>query len=121
MELQDFITQVLIDIVQGVANAQKKVANADIVPDKSESSLNTMVQKLTPLQVVEFEVCISVDESKGNSGKIGVVAGFINAGGGVNASTEKGHSTTVKFAVPVRLPVQRVRTVDANDGEHPMG
>ena len=100
MELRTFITKALIDITQGVADAQRQSEETEIVPH-TNIQLNAIELGFTPYQVVKFEVQVRVDESKGSEGKIGVVSSLIGASMAGSSSNESQHVTTLQFSVPV--------------------
>lgn len=102
MELRQFISQALIDIVEGVADAQAKSANSQIVPP-TEETLEIVSSGLTPYQSVKFEICVRIDESKGSEGKIGVLSGLIGASMAGKSSNESEHTTSLQFCVPIRF------------------
>jgi len=103
MELRTFVKTALIDIINGLKDAQNECVDAVIVP-KQHTGLAYVSAKISPLQVIEFEVSVIAEESKGTEGKLGVVNSLINAG--VAGKSEKGTTSAsiLKFSVPVFLP-----------------
>lgn len=101
MELQNFITETLKQIVEGVQGAQKYIAtkqiNATIQPKKSQEKIET----------VEFDVAVTSIESNqsGISGGIKVASIFNIGGEGKNLSSEQNISR-IKFKVQIELPHQ---------------
>jgi hypothetical protein len=110
MELRNFISQALLDVMGGVEDAQKKTpVGGAIAPlgfyggwKSSEDLLK--FQEVTNMQAVEFEVTVRAEERSGSGAKLNVVAGII--GGGVKGESGKcdGHVATLKFKVPIMLP-----------------
>jgi hypothetical protein len=94
MELKEFISSTLSDIIEGVADARNNINSnkAVIVPNAGR------------IYEVEFEVELSDLESKENGKGIGVA--FANIGIGVKGSEcESGSSRTrIKFSIPIGYP-----------------
>lgn len=106
MELRKFVTTALLDIVNGVVDAQKHSAGATIVPKSNNTNYSVAETGLTPLQKIDFHVSIRIDESKGKKGQLGVMSSLVGAGVAGSSSTESENTTTLKFSVPIRLPIQ---------------
>lgn len=100
MELKDFIKQSLIDIIQGVEEAQKELPQGKIVPPVAPS-FKSVENGIHHMQAVSFEVFVSVDESKGKEAKIGVVSSIIGAGMGNNSKEGSTHTSKLAFKVPI--------------------
>jgi len=101
MELQNFITETLKQIVEGVQGAQKYITTqkieATIHPKKSREVIET----------VEFDVAVTSIESNqtGVSGGIKVASVFAIGGEDKNQSSEQNISR-IKFKVQIELPHQ---------------
>jgi hypothetical protein len=101
MELQNFITETLKQIIEGVQGAQKYITTqnieATIHPQKSREKIET----------VEFDVAVTSIESNqsGVSGGIKVASIFAINGEGGNLSSEQNISR-IKFKVQIELPHQ---------------
>jgi hypothetical protein len=113
MELKEFISEALTQIVQGVQEAQAGVkdSGAEINPRvmggieyvaKHGGGLET--QNGNYAQIVEFDVAVTATEGKGTKGGIGIVAGAINLGSSGQSNTENSSVSKLKFKVPVALP-----------------
>jgi len=104
MELRQFISQALLDIVGAVEDTQKKTKGGTIVPANISKSFQSVEHGISDLQGIEFEVTVKADQSVGSEAKLNVVAAIV--GGGVKGESAKadGHVATLKFKVPVRLP-----------------
>ena len=107
MELQKFISQALLDIVAGVEDAQKKSSAGRIVPSGVNNTYKSVEAGISELQPVDFEVTVKADERSGSEAKLSVVAAIV--GGGVKGESGKsgGHAATLKFRVPILLPVSK--------------
>lgn len=109
MILRDFISQALMDIVAAVEIAQQKTQSGTVVPDGISNSFKAVETGISDLQVVEFEVTVKADERAGSEARLSVVAAVV--GGGVKGESGRsgGHAATLKFRIPVRLPVSAVK------------
>lgn len=104
MELQSFITQALLDIVNGVVDAQSQVnRQTSIIPDVNEEHDRVNSR----MQVVKFDVSIRIDDQKGSEGKLGVLSGVIGAGIAGNSSSATEHLTKLQFSIPISFPIQK--------------
>jgi hypothetical protein len=103
MELRQFISATLLDIVGAVKDAQEKSDPGTIVPDVA-STFQSVEAGIHELQAIEFEVTVNVGERSGTETKINVVAAFL--GGSTKAGSDKagGHAATLKFKIPICLP-----------------
>ena len=103
MELREFISKTLEDIIGAVQDAQQKVPNDCVVP-RVNKSFKSVGHGISEVQPVEFEVTVRADERAGSEARLSVVAAVI--GGGVKGESGKsgGHAATLRFKIPVRLP-----------------
>jgi len=113
MELKDFVSEALTQIVEGVHEAKDKVKDkgAEINPRlmggidyvaKHGGGLETSNGNIA--QIIEFDVAVTIVEGKGTKGGIGIVAGAINLGSSGQSSTENSSISKIKFNVPLALP-----------------
>ncbi len=117
MELKEFISQTLIEIVQGVRSAQVNVRSMGA----SVSPRMKLIKKANPSWIglsnepfgwdapvlpVEFDIALTL--TKGNDSKlgIGVFAGAIGLGGRRESKQSKEQENRVKFIIPLSLPPQ---------------
>mgnify|MGYP007123672533 CR=1 FL=1 len=111
MDLRDFVSETLIQIVEGVKNAQSNAANlgakinphltSTLGPAEKQGFLRTNEGYA---QIVQFDVALTVTEGSGTKGGIGVFAGAINLGSSGQSQTENSSVSRVKFSVPLSLP-----------------
>lgn len=104
MDLKDFISQALVDVIAGVADAQKKISSGEIVPALAQT-FTAVEHGVSDVQAVTFEVTVRADEREGSEAKLNVVTAII--GGGVKGESGKsgGHAATLNFKIPIRLPM----------------
>lgn len=111
MDLKDFVSETLVQIVSGVVDAQARSEElgAKISP-RLTGGANYAVQhgflaaEGGATQVVQFDVALTVKEGTGTKGGIGIVAGVISLGSTGQTSEENSSVSRVKFGVPVTLP-----------------
>lgn len=111
MDLREFISETLIQIVSGVAEAQEKsVAIGGKVSPKLRSGQTAfgahgfLHTDGGTAQVVQFDVALTAKEGAGTKGGIGIVAGIVSLGSTGQSNTENASISRVKFGVPIILP-----------------
>ncbi len=106
MELRDFVSKALSDIVGGVADAQKKAGDGVVVPDCMGDYFEYAKAGFSAFQIVDFEVTVRADEKSGREAGLSVVSAVFGVGAGIKSVFGKsgGHAATLRFKVPVRLP-----------------
>ncbi len=94
MQLKEFVSETLKQIVEGVKDAQQPayIRGAVIAPYSD------------CLEKVEFDVAVTAVEKTEKEGKAGIIVWSIGAG--VRGEAESSTSTVhrIKFSVPVELP-----------------
>ena len=112
MDLKSFVSQTLIEIVEGVNEARSLVKSMDTGANINPSFAGD-VPKLTGAyhighgdmaQCVEFDVALTVTEGTNTKGGIGVVSGVINLGSSGQSRNENVAVSRIKFIVPLGLP-----------------
>ena len=113
MELREFINETVTQIAQGVKDAQEatKGTGAMINPRMKGTDQAGKYVSLTTgaifVSEVEINVAISALEKEGNKFGIGVVTGLLSGGGAQSSGQENSTMSTVKFCVPIALPIYR--------------
>lgn len=110
MKLDDFVSQTLKQIIDGVSAAQEygrsKRANINPSSARYNSSTEGVIycqETGVPLQSVEFDVAVTVAESQtNNNGNPSV--GAISVTSSNEATTQNSSVSRIKFKVPVLLP-----------------
>ncbi len=119
MELKDFVSQTLIQITQGVADAQAALApmGAKVNPKlsnllpKGEKSYGAFAwadgEGANPVLLVKFDVAVTTTKETKTKGGIGVVAGIVSLGS--TGATDKGNTdaSRITFEVPLMLPLHQ--------------
>jgi hypothetical protein len=108
MELQQFITDALVEIVEGVKNAQKNLqGNGEINPSpigsassfESKSSFITHGRKIGTF--VDFDIAVTATEGTGTKGGIGVFVGSIGLGSQGQSTESNSTVSRIRFQVPI--------------------
>ena len=107
MDLKEFTKQTLIQIVEGVndANVALQDSGAYITNESLSNSKGPCLfyKKLNVIEV-DFDVAITATESEGSNGGASLkVASFINVGGGVDTKTENQTISRIKYTLPLVL------------------
>jgi hypothetical protein len=111
MQLKDFVSQALVDIVQGVADAQSKISlpGATINPHINTNSAEMTKLGLAwaggvPAHFVHFDLAVTSTEGTGTKGGIGILAGAVNLGSTGQSKSENIVASRIEFTVPVTYP-----------------
>jgi hypothetical protein len=105
MDLQEFISQTLTQISEGVAAARAKTAlrvapELNVAPKDHERIFLTLDNR--PAFLVQFDVAVTVAEKSAAGGGGGIqVMSFISAKGEKTHATESSSVSRVQFEVPV--------------------
>ena len=106
MELKEFISETLIQIIEGVTDAQKKTekSGAIINPAYTKNQEQKITSHYPYIGLVDFEVALTNTDEKG--GKVGIGVWFANVGAGAQHKTDVKSLAVnnVKFSVPLILP-----------------
>jgi len=113
MDLQEFVAETISQIVDGVINAQKLVSEkgGEINPHVNTSheqlgKQGYLFSSEGPVQIVQFDVALTISEGTGTKGGIGIFAGPIGLGSSGQSSAENSSVSRVRFSVPLLLPRQ---------------
>lgn len=111
MELKEFISNALIDITQGISDAQKKsgdsgaIINPHINIAPSELSKHGLIWAGgTPAHLIKFDLAVTVTEGSGTKGGIGILAGAISLGSSGQSNSESMVVSRIQFSIPVIYP-----------------
>jgi hypothetical protein len=113
MELKDFISETLNQIVEGIVVAQKfgeergALVNPNGLIGLKEKADYWDKATGEAASRVEFDVAITAIEGKGTKGGVGVFAGAIGLGSQGQSDSSKTTASHVKFSVPVHFPKSR--------------
>jgi hypothetical protein len=110
MELKEFLTQTLVQISEGVQEAQKQVKDSGCIINPLTDHKGTQIQEeyqnnFRQIQTVKMSIAVSVTESNDTKAGIGIVASIIQAGKSNGESEQNQTINRIEFEIPVALPV----------------
>ena len=111
MELQQFITESLKQIVGGVVDAQQfvKEKGGSINPSVSGLPNRSWDERTcTHVQEVEFDVAVTATEGTETKAGIGVVTAFLALGSQGKTDKSNVALTRLRFIVPIALPSRKL-------------
>jgi hypothetical protein len=119
MELKEFISTTLTEIVEGIKKAQEvtKGSGAVISPwIKAEKDAHRLAdgagRHVTP---IEFQVALTKsEESEGKTG-IGVFFSVVGIGAHAKTDAQQESANSVKFTIPVALPIGDAEKIIISD------
>lgn len=110
MKLQDFVTETLKQIINGVkeAQAESKESGAVISPDSHLSYDNKKYLFCSGKLVehVEFDVAVTTSEAKETKAGLGIFVVGIGVGARGKSDSSSISISRIKFSVPLVLPSQ---------------
>src|SRR5687767_14554985 len=112
MELKDFVSMTLTQLVEGVQDAQAKLGDsgAKVNPNlhvgmgREVGGGAIVSDGRGHAHIVQFDLGLTVTEGTGTKGGVGVVAGVFNLGSAGESSNAKSAVSRVQFAIPIGLP-----------------
>lgn len=113
MELQEFIKETLVQITNGVIEAQKEIKETGgLINPKSWTkdllSSSSSDNHLNTIQKVKMNVVVNVTEKAGTSSGINVVQ-IIKAGINAEESETNNKVTSIEFEVPIAFPTMEIK------------
>ena len=103
MELQNFVAETLLQMIEGVRIAQSGEEGSNVNADMSGAAFGGNLVNVGTYGVatrVDFDVSVSAETSGGAGAKLTVFG--VGVGGGVDHKA--GAANRISFSVPVRLP-----------------
>lgn len=111
MELHEFITQSITQIINGVKTAQEQnTTDARVNPSDLRLGDGVAHKELYDfehhmlLTKVEFDVAVTTEDTKGTKGGIGVFVGTVGLGTQGQSEARNASISRMKFSVPIALP-----------------
>jgi hypothetical protein len=107
VELKEFVSEVLQQIVMGVKSAQEVVASTGgaVNPAMDSGTAGTFDRRSgTPIQNVHFDVALSTAEGTKTKGGIGVVVATFALGSQGQSEASTSSLSRITFSVPLLLP-----------------
>ena len=116
LELRDFVSQSIAEIVEGIVDAQKRLENSDTtinpalynVFSGSQSGGTNLAlgwdKENNLVSTINFDVAVTVNDGTETKGTIGVVAGMFALGSQGKSSQSNQSISRLQFKVPISLP-----------------
>ena len=114
MKLQDFITETLVQINDGIKNAKHKIEANQLqinpyITEKlsgidANSDLIGFSEGKRMVQMVNFDISVTVENEKEQSGSIKVASSFIEAGVFGKKRNIEQNLSKIKFSIPISFP-----------------
>jgi len=119
MDLKEFVSETLISIVSGVADAQMKVEElgakvnpAGLRKNHNKSTDNAVWDDSNnnyAQQIITFDVAVTAEDNAKAGAKVKVIAGLFGADANAETGNKNSLVTRVKFSVPILLPPQDIK------------
>ena len=111
MELQDFVTETLKQIITGVkeATVHAKESGAELNPTNltwsgGDTRIITHISNGAIVQNIEFDIAVTTTDSSKSKGGVGVFVGAVGIGTSAQSQEENTSLSRIKFSVPLSLP-----------------
>lgn len=115
MELKDYIAETLVQITNGIIEAQRQLSDVDVIVNPAKTyggKGNIWIGKdpdngpvLRRVQEVEMKIGVISSEEVTGDGGAKVHLGVLNLGAGVEEKGVERNENYVKFSIPVSFPV----------------
>lgn len=111
MDLKDFVSQTLIQIVEGVVTASARVAELGgaVSPEYHAKTEGTLGQsrdgKARPVQAVEFDVAVVAGSESSVEAGGGLKISVLSVGAKGSGTDREQTTSRIQFVVPLQLPV----------------
>ena len=119
MELKEFISESLCQIAEAVAEAKKKTKENDCIINpyinerfenlNQNSEYVGYAQGERLIQIVKFDIAVTIERSKEKRGEIQVVASGLNAGFSLSRKKSENTVSRLNFSIPVSLPIEYIK------------
>jgi hypothetical protein len=113
MELQEFITTTLLQITNGIIEAQNQLKDSDCFVNPDGELLSSNKERIIigdtefrSIQNVKMNIVVSITETTDKKSEIGVV-NILKAGIGSGEVITNDKVSSIEFEIPVSFPVMR--------------
>lgn len=111
MELKEFVSEALGQIMEGVKSAQSKASelsgkiNPDGFSNADTSALRGRNGEIA--QIIFFDIVVSTTDADRAKGGVGIFVGDVGIGVRGEAETQSMATNKIRFSIPVYLPTQK--------------
>lgn len=114
VQLTEFVSEALRQILEGVATAQG-VASGGAINPKNRPVNNAVANSpavadhtgFYSVQNIEFDVVVTATHETEKKVGVGVIAGFVTGGAGGRKESTGESQTRIRFTVPVQFPASK--------------
>ncbi|WP_437918545.1 hypothetical protein [Sphingobacterium sp. LRF_L2] len=114
MELKEFIKEAVVQIVNGVEDARKELADVDVLINPCINERGAVANEGNAVgegerqpQNIEINVAITVEGEGSNAKGLSVFTGFFAIGGQSSNNERTSAVNTLRFNVPISLPYEK--------------
>jgi hypothetical protein len=119
MDLQNFITQTLVQIAKGVEGASLELKDSSAIVNPRNVSgthnansnvygyLDENKKFYRAVQQIEFDVAVVASKGTETKGGIGIMVGSIGLGSQGKSDAENSSHSRIKFKIPMVLPFDK--------------
>lgn len=115
MNLSEFVQASLTQIAKGIEGAKIELKDSDALINPRNMAVNRgsgsnygyvteTTDRLRVVELVEFDVAISIAEGSEKNGKAGISVGSIGIGVGAKNSETNSSQSRIRFKIPVAWP-----------------
>jgi hypothetical protein len=114
MNLNEFITATLTQIIQGIKSAQKvanengaKISSTNLTFTGAKSGAGIVYYdkiSLEIVQYVDFDIAVTTKEGDKEKGGVGIFVGSFGVGAQAQTENERSSLNRIKFSIPLYLP-----------------
>lgn len=112
MELKEFISQTLEQIISGVKDAQSNLpGDGEVNPkiwmaQREDAAKHRILESNSGkwIHLVKFDVAVTVAEGSGTKGGIGLIVGPVTLGSAGESKSENSSINRIQFEVPIAYP-----------------
>lgn len=115
IKLEDFVSETLRQVMQGVVNAQQHASNigGSIAPSGARFRNDQGMQLYDKndgcvIEKIEFNIAVTTTEGTATSGGIGIFVGPVGLGSKGESNSSSQSTSTIKFSVAIKFPPQAV-------------
>ena len=108
MELSEFISKTIVEIAKGVEQAKEDLGEIDLQINPTAIGPVAGKEGHRYIQQIEMNIAVTTEEKGEGQSGIGVITGLFSAGTKVKSEDLSRYVTTIKFSIPISLPVHGV-------------
>jgi hypothetical protein len=117
MNLQEFITETITQIIDGVVQSQKHAKESGAYVNVPVVSVGNKSYKIVDVslpepQIIEFDIAVGAIKSEETKGGMGIFVAGIGIGYQEKEDSSGSELSRIKFSIPVVIPSQKETTGD---------